>query len=116
LLEELARLTPELADEGKPVLSEATDRTQTRTAAAYPFVTGALRAGLRVLPPAPTRGRYRLRARVESRAPHAHLYEFGTVRARAHPTFLPIAREEQTTMVKTLAGLVRAYGLRVTGD
>jgi hypothetical protein len=115
LIAELERTSPDLADETAPEIENATDRTETRTRDAYPVVSGDLRDGVRKVPVSTGR-RYRLHTRVVSGAAHAHFYEFGTVRTRAHPTFLPIARQEQVAMVKRVVAIVRAHGLQVTGD
>jgi hypothetical protein len=43
------------------------------------------------------------------------LYEYGTVRARPHPTLVPAAERERAQMFTNLVDVVERVGLVVTG-
>jgi len=91
---------------------------------AYPEVTGHLRQGVGVEPI--QRTQFFAGVRVVSRAPHAHLYEYGTqVRHTAlganrgasppHPVFVPRMIQARARMYAGLADLLVRHGLRAIG-
>jgi hypothetical protein len=96
------------------VLLRAARQSEARVREAYPVVTGALRAGVKIVE--------RVSRRVAtyytlvSSAPHAHLYEFGTARQAPRATFLPITERDRLAAVIAVADLVRAEGIQVGGD
>ena len=88
-----------MVDEANAILLESAEAAKRDIAAAYPGKSGALRRGL-VLKPA--RGTVLAGAELLQRAPHANIYEGGTVERHTHtmayrgrmpatPTFYPIA-------------------------
>jgi len=110
---ELATLPTDARDDAAPIEESHARRAAAAVVAAYPHVTGALRAGVAVLR-AGARG-IAVRFRVVSSAPHAHLYEFGTYRTRPHAIFLPLTEHERRASVIAVAAMVEAKGLKVTG-
>lgn len=111
---ELAALPVKLRDEADPILLRYARQAEAEVTAAYPFVTGALIAGVKIVERV-ARGVAALYT-LATTAPHAHLYEFGTSHSRPHPTFLPITERERRASTVAVADLVRAEGLQVTGD
>lgn len=111
---ELKSLAPDLQRESSPVLARFADRAKAQIAAAYPAITGALRAGVAVVA-RQARGIATLLT-LQSNAPYAHIYEFGSARQRPRPTFLPIQDRERRESVVAVAELVKAKGLQVIGD
>ena len=101
-------------DIGRPILSAAADRAKAALLAAYPSVTGNLRAGVAIIQRV-GRGIAAVMT-LTSASPHAHLYEFGTVHQRPRPTFLPITGRERRDATMDVAAAVRAQGLDVRGD
>lgn len=75
---QLSAMSGELADEAVPIIQSTADQAAEKIKQAYPAVDGDLRRGVKV------RGLRREGAAVSiavvSTAPHAHLYEYGTVR------------------------------------
>jgi hypothetical protein len=71
----LRNLPAELAGEAANLVEAAGNRAVLDLRRAYPKVTGNLRAGVQVTF---TKSPFGAKARVQTRAPHAHLYEYGT--------------------------------------
>lgn len=109
-----AEFAAKLQHDADPILVRAARASEARLLEAYPVVTGALRAGVKIVERVSRRGVtfYTLM----SSAPHAHLYEFGTVKQPARATFLPITERDRRAATVAIANLVRAEGLAVTGD
>lgn len=126
LADELAAFTAlptTLRDTARPVVSAAADTAESAIRAAYPVVTGALRAGLRqeaVETP------YGYAVRLVNDAPQAVWYEYGTElrqtslgynrgRMPAAKVFVPEVLRDRRTMVEDLIPVVEAQGLTVRG-
>jgi HK97 gp10 family phage protein len=126
-LEALIRSLEALPGEIKAAAAEIVDDTAEEMAAdviqRYPKREGRLRAGV-VIDRSATSA---LRVKVRTKAPHAHLYEYGTVQrfhARngksvgtmpAQPTFIPAAQRHRRRMVEKLTNTV-ARGMTGTLD
>ena len=97
-----------------PIQSAAEQAAQA-LASAYPTgPTGNLKAGVRVVePPAPSAAV--AAAIVSSSAPHAHLYEYGTIYARSNPTFFPITDRYGVVAWRDVDRMVRSRGYSVSG-
>lgn len=108
-----AQFAAKLQHDADPILLRAARRSEAQLLEAYPVVTGALRAGVKIVERV-NRRRVTFYTLVSS-APHAHLYEFGTVRQPARATFLPITERDRRAATVAIADLVRAEGLAVTG-
>ena len=104
-----------------PTVDAAADGLAADLRAAYPKGTATLADRVVV-----ERGKgERILAKVRSKAPHAHLYEYGTVKRYtretganrgtmpASPTFVPLAMRWRARMMQEIAGRLR--GLRVRG-
>ena len=115
LIRELDRLPKDLRDKGNGILEAATRRTRDLASGAYKIITGTLAGSVKIVGVS-SASPYRLRTRVESQAPYARFYEFGTARQPSRPTFVPIAQREQTAAMQKIVELVRSTGLEVTGD
>jgi hypothetical protein len=103
-----------LADAARPIVLTAADDAAHTIADRYPTgPTGNLKRGVKVGRP-PT-GPAITKASVISSAPHAHLYEYGTHVARAHPTFFPATEARGRTMLEDVNAMVRSRGLAVSG-
>ena len=78
LRQQLSTIPGELADDAVPIIQAAAEQAAEKIKQAYPAVDGDLRRGVKV------RGLRREGAAVSiavvSTAPHAHLFEYGTVR------------------------------------
>jgi len=111
---ELAALPTDLRSGAIPILLASARRTVGLVVAAYPEVTGALKAGVKLIP-RDARGVAALFT-VATTAPHAHLIEFGTARTRPRAIFLPITERERRAAVSAVVALVETTGLDVTGD
>jgi HK97 gp10 family phage protein len=109
-----AQFATKLQQDADPILLRAARQSEAQLLEAYPVVTGALRAGVKIVERRTRRGVtfYRL----VSSAYHAHLYEFGTKRQPPRATFLPITERDRRAATVAIANLVRAEGLAVTGD
>ena len=101
-------------DEAAPIMLRAARRGETAVRAAYPMgPTGNLKKGVKVLARLPEG--IAVFFKLVTGAPHAHLYEFGTVKQPARPTFNPIANAERRAAVVEVAALVESKGLQVRG-
>jgi hypothetical protein len=114
LKRELAALPVKLQHDADPILLRYARQAEARVLAEYPIVTGALRAGVKIVERT-ARGVATLYTLVSS-APHAHLYEFGTARTAPRATFLPITERDRRAATVEVAELVRAEGITVGGD
>lgn len=113
LQQQLATLPAELQSQAAPILAAAAQRAVDEVKAAYPMITGALKAGVTVIARVP-RGVAALFT-VRSAAPYAHIYEFGGARQRPRATFLPITGRDRRAATAAVVGLVTAAGLTVGG-
>ena len=111
---DLKALPADLQRESSPVLARYAERARAEIASAYPEITGALRASVRVVA-RQARGIASLFT-LESAAPYAHIYEFGSARQPPRATFLPIQDRERRESVVAVADLVESHGLKVTGE
>jgi len=114
LLRDLAALPATLNQGADPILLRHARQAEARVLAAYPIVTGALRAGVKIVERT-ARGVATLYTLVSS-APHAHLYEFGTARTTPRATFLPITERDRRAATAAVSEMVRAQGITVGGD
>lgn len=126
---ELRRLPSHLAAEGADIVDDEAAQAKDEVVAAYETQfkgdanTGNLVKGVRVRKSRTTFGGSSL---LQSTAPHAHLYEYGT-QLRRHrngksvgqmppkPTVVPIVVRRRRRMYERLADLVRRQGLEVSG-
>jgi Bacteriophage HK97-gp10, putative tail-component len=115
LLDELARLTPELTDDAVTLQQRTTAETAAELRGAYAVVTGQLRGSVQVKREG-SASPARVFSRIEVTAPYAHFYEFGTVNTEPHPTFVPITRRGREAFTAAVVERVKAAGLVVGGD
>lgn len=113
LTRDLSTLPTDLRAQTDSIVLQHARRAAELVRAAYPVVTGALRAGVKIIERVP-RGIAVLYT-VTSSAYHAHLYEFGTGHTRPHATFLPITERERRASTTAAADVVTRAGLKVTG-
>lgn len=122
----LRQLPETLTTDAAGIVSAHATQAERSVTAAYPRgPTGHLRAGVQVQF---TRGRVGARAVLRSRAPHAHLVEFGTGSRKTRKGYnrgvmpaapeserlIPIAIRERRRMYDDLAGMLREHGFEVT--
>jgi Bacteriophage HK97-gp10, putative tail-component len=112
----LRRLPKDLRDDGNAIVRAAGERTEVATYTNYPEVTGNLRKGVgRTEAPSA----FGILVTVYSRAPHAHLYERGTVKtppAPPHKRLGSHAARERRRMYTELKAMMESHGLDVRGD
>jgi hypothetical protein len=127
LREQLRNLPEDLAREAGVIVLAQAEMAKDQIQRAYPEKTGRLRGGITVTREALDRGG--AAAIVRSRAPHAHLHEYGTQPRRtnkgANRGFMPKADEgermipiivrRRRAMVEALIAMVRRAGLTVEG-
>jgi HK97 gp10 family phage protein len=113
-IEDFVALPREISAAAGPVTKAGAERAREQVRRAYPRVTGQLQDG--VVVKARANSEAVTEHDVESTAPHAMYYEFGTHRQRARPTFVPITNRERSAHVKAVVGIVRAAGVTVTGE
>ena len=116
LAKEFASLPGQSTQDADPILAAHAQKAHAAVLDAYPTgPTGNLEKGVRL-----RRGTGRkdhvARWNLASTAPHAHLYEFGTVKQEPRPTFLRIAEHEQREAVIEVAAMMEAKGLDVRGE
>jgi hypothetical protein len=124
--QELQVLTANLVDEANAIMVESAEAAKRDIAAAYPRgKTGNLRQGL-VLKPA--RGTLLAGLELVQTAPHANIFEGGTVQRETHklynrgrmpanPTFRPIAAAYRRRAISDIEFRLYQHGAsRVTGD
>jgi hypothetical protein len=114
-LAELARLAPDLAAEAASLQGSLAGETAAELRAAYPSLTGQLRASVTVeregsASPA------RVFTRLSVTAPYIEYYEFGTARTEPHPTFGPIVRRGREAFLRAVIARVKRRGLLVGGE
>lgn len=114
LRDELATLPDAARDRAAPIEADHARRAQAAVIAEYPHVTGALRAGVHIVA-RHTRSPVAVLYTLTTSAPHAHLYEFGTVHTRPHAVFLPITERERRASVVAVSRMVESLGLKVSG-
>jgi len=114
-LDELGRLGPDLADEAAIEQRAIAEATADTLRAAYPVVTGRLRASVQVEYPGSASPARRF-AQLVVGAPYAEFVEFGTARTRPSPAFVPISRRGREAFVKAVVARVRDRGFHVTGE
>jgi Bacteriophage HK97-gp10, putative tail-component len=117
----LVTLPMELRAEAIRLAQEETETAKGEIIAAYPRVTGELRAGVTVSHDATATG---ARSIVRSSSRYAQWYEYGTARRQtalgfgrgampARATFMPIRERHQQRFREAVIALVRQQGLRV---
>lgn len=121
----LRHLPETLAIEAADIVSAHASQAERSVEAAYPMgPTGNLRGRVSV---DTTRGRVGVTAVLRSRAPHAHLFEFGTNRRTTQKGYnrgvmrqapeaqrlIPIAIRERRRMYEALADMLRGQGFEV---
>ena len=123
--DELRVLTANLVDEANAIMVESATAAKRDIAAAYPHKTGALRRGLTLKP---ARGTLITGLELVQLAPHANIYEGGTVERQTHrllnrgrmkpnPTFKPIAAAYHRTAISAIEFRLYQHGAaRVTRD
>lgn len=109
---ELAALPEKLKRESAPIELRHASEAMAEVVAAYPEVTGELRAGVKVVERTP-HGVATLYT-LATTAPYAHIYEFGSVHQRPRPTFLPITERGRRDATAAVADLVEGEGLVVS--
>jgi hypothetical protein len=124
-MNELRTLTADLVDEANAILTASAQAAQRDIAAAYPSKSGALRRGLTLKP---SRGTVLAGLELVQLAPHANIYEGGTVERQTHtlanrgrmpanPTFRPIAAAYRRTAISDIEFRLYQHGAsRVTND
>ena len=113
LMAELAALPEELKREATPIEAKHARVAMSEVVAAYPDVTGDLRAGVRIVE-RPARGIAVLITLITSTW-YAHIYEFGSVHQRPRATFLPITERIRRESTAEVVGMVEDHGLVVRG-
>lgn len=112
--EDFADTARDISGLAAPATKEGAEHGRELVRSAYPRITGRLQDGVVVKQWA---GSAAVTAYdVESTAPYAMHYEFGTHHQRARPTFVPILNRERRAHVKAMVGILKAAGLAVTGD
>ena len=129
LIRDLERMDEEVQTEAGGIVRASALLMEAEVERAYAEAEGALRRGVVVEEMdrgqfvrdggGPRNQHHALRWKVRSKAPHAHLYEFGTVQRftndtganrgtmPAKPTFIPAAVRTRARMQRELEGLVR---------
>lgn len=115
LIAELETLVPDFVTATTPLGRAHAEQTADALRAAYPSITGQLRASVAVDTAAGKRPG-RTFARVVARAPYAEWFEFGTAHAAPSPTFVPTTRRGRATFVGAVVAFVRGQGFQVTGE
>lgn len=123
--DELRVLTADLVEEANAIMVESATDAKRDIAAAYPRKSGGLRSGL-ILKPA--RGTLLSGAELVQTAPHANIFERGTVvrhthrlahrgRMPANPTFYPIAAAYRRRAISDVMFRLYQHGATsVSGD
>lgn len=124
LREALRNLPDDLRGEARHIVEAAANGAAAQIQGAYAVDDGDLRDGVYVRPSEV--GTFGAGAIVVSKAPHAHLYEFGSqvrrTKAGANrgamppkPTFVPIVIRKRRQMQEQLIDLLVRHGLVVSG-
>lgn len=121
----LGLLTADLVDEANSIMTESAQSAYAEIVAAYPARSGALIAGLELRA---ARGILLTGWTLVQKAPHGHLYEYGTRPRynRQHafrgvmpgtPTFTPIANAYRQSALEAITLRLYQHGAsRVTGE
>jgi len=112
LKRELGTFAPDARDATRPILAARATDARDELVAAYPSITGALRAGVALIPRI-GRGIAAV-ITLRSGSDHAHLYEFGTVHAGPHATFLPITERARRASTDDVVDYVEGQGIKVS--
>ena len=112
-IEDFVELPREISAQAAPVTKAGAERGREQVRRAYPRITGRLQDGVIVKA---ANSDAVIEYDVESTAPYAMHYEFGTHHQRARPTFVPITNRERSAHVKAVVGIVRNAGITVTGE
>ena len=123
LIQQLTDAPQHIRDEGMVIVREETEGAAAEIVAALPRKTGTLAKRVKTSYPSSTL----LVGLVQSTAPHAHLYEFGTkqrsTKAGAnrgisgpHKTTPQIAQKRRERMYRRLREMVTRMGFQVSGD
>lgn len=124
LRQALRDLPEHLRDEARDIVLNRAETARAAVDAAYPERTGRLKRGLTLKTEYSAFG---VSVLLRNRAPHAHLFEYGT-QARhtsiganrgsmpARPTFIPIVSRQRRAMYEELIELLRREGLTVMGN
>ncbi|MGE0460901.1 MAG: HK97 gp10 family phage protein [Vicinamibacterales bacterium] len=119
LIADLGRMGEDVQREAAGVVRSTAELMQAEVVRDYDEADGDLRRGVVVEPGRGVSADLALRWKVRSKAPHAHLYEFGTVQRftagtganrgtmPAAPTFVPAAVRARARMVDRLTALLR---------
>jgi len=122
---ELQVITADLVSEAEGILVESAFAAGDHIRSLYPYVDGALRRGIVVVP---SRGMVLAGAELKNIAPHAYIYEHGTRvrenragakrgRMKPTPTFEPIAESYRTSAISSINfRLIQKGAISVTGD
>jgi hypothetical protein len=111
LKKELAAFPTTSRDETRPIVTAHATKARDELVNAYPVVTGDLRAGVELIP---RQGRgVAAVVTLRSSSDHAHFYEFGTVKAAPHATFLPISERARRESTADVVDYVEKQGLTV---
>jgi hypothetical protein len=123
LIRSLEQLPEQMKAEAGHIVQDAANGTATEIRQAYPQKDGDLVRGVEV------EQQGELRWKVRSRAPHAHLYEYGTVQRSlnsnganrgtmpAQPTVIPIAQRRRRRMLDGLKSMLQRAKVRgMTGS
>lgn len=124
-LREFGSIPETLNSEGMTIVREETEGAAVEIAQAYPRKTGTLSRRVRTVYPSATV----LVGIVQSRAPHAHLFEFGTTARKTFtganrgrmpkatpPITVPIARRRRARMARRMVEMLRRVGFQVGNE
>jgi hypothetical protein len=126
LTDTFKNMGPQLAAAAAPIVRQGAERAAAAVASAYPspgvgtsgrrvyVVTGKLQRSVRV-GHAPSANAARIAYKVWTDHPIAHIYEFGSVQQRPHPTFIPITNRERRATTAAVVDMVEAKGFIVRG-
>jgi hypothetical protein len=123
LIRDLTNAPRDIRDEGLTIIREETEGAANEISQQYARKTGTLAARVTTEYPSSTI----LIGIVKSRAPHSHLYEFGTKKRETNAganrgtmpekeVTVPIARRRRSRMYRRLGDMLRAKGFEVTGE
>ena len=115
LLRELEALAPGLTSEASTLQSSIASETVAAIRAAYPSVTGALRASVQAERLSSTSSA-RVFTQVTVSSPYVEYVEFGTAHTTPTPTFVPLTLIGREQFAKAVIDRVKARGLDVGGD
>lgn len=119
-LREFGSIPQQLTQQGMEIIREETEGAAVEIAQGYARKTGRLARAVKTFYPSSTI----LIGKVLSRAPHSHLYEFGTKLRRTHgganrgvmpekAVSVPIARRRRARMARRLIDLLKTMGFQI---